>query len=178
MERALYRKHPLSMDLKDLDKKQIPKNFNGEENENRHINVDVCTQKPSLSFASRGRVHPLSTFYGSIGSIHHILSYGLICFIFFKCFLLFFFKSHHYPDHPTTHPTPANAFQYRIGQLYMISKHSCEQSGGGEGVEVVKNEPDIHPQHGLGQLTEKRIYLNRYRETPLCLIIQLTALSS
>lgn len=49
----------------------------------------------------------------------------------------------------------------------MISKHSCEQSGGGEGVEVVKNEPDIHPQHGLGQLTEKRIYLNRYRETPL-----------
>uniref|UniRef100_A0A672HUR2 Phosphatidylinositol transfer protein cytoplasmic 1b n=1 Tax=Salarias fasciatus TaxID=181472 RepID=A0A672HUR2_SALFA len=49
---------------------------------------------------------------------------------------------------------------YRIGQLYMISKHSCEQSGGGEGVEVVKNEPDTHPQHGHGQLTEKRIYLS------------------
>uniref|UniRef100_A0A3B3Y3L9 Phosphatidylinositol transfer protein N-terminal domain-containing protein n=1 Tax=Poecilia mexicana TaxID=48701 RepID=A0A3B3Y3L9_9TELE len=48
---------------------------------------------------------------------------------------------------------------YKIGQLYMISKHSCEQSGGGEGVEVVRNEPDIHPQHGPGQLTEKRIYL-------------------
>ncbi|XP_069551877.1 cytoplasmic phosphatidylinositol transfer protein 1b isoform X2 [Brachyistius frenatus] len=48
----------------------------------------------------------------------------------------------------------------RIGQLYMISKHSCEQSGGGEGVEVVRNESDIHPQHGRGQLTEKRIYLN------------------
>lgn len=51
--------------------------------------------------------------------------------------------------------------QYRIGQLYMISKHSCEQSDGGEGVEVVKNEPDDHPQYGRGQLTEKRIYLNR-----------------
>lgn len=44
----------------------------------------------------------------------------------------------------------------------MISKHSCEQSGGGEGVEVVQNEPDIHPQHGAGQVTEKRIYLSRY----------------
>lgn len=53
------------------------------------------------------------------------------------------------------------ALQYRIGQLYMISKHSCEQSGGGEGVEVVRNESDIHPQHGPGQLTEKRIYLSR-----------------
>uniref|UniRef100_A0A3Q1F7T3 Phosphatidylinositol transfer protein cytoplasmic 1b n=1 Tax=Acanthochromis polyacanthus TaxID=80966 RepID=A0A3Q1F7T3_9TELE len=39
-------------------------------------------------------------------------------------------------------------------------KHSCEQSGGGEGVEVVRNEPDVHPQHGPGQLTEKRIYLS------------------
>ncbi|XP_016893357.1 cytoplasmic phosphatidylinositol transfer protein 1b isoform X3 [Cynoglossus semilaevis] len=42
----------------------------------------------------------------------------------------------------------------------MISKHSCEQSGGGEGVEVVKNEPSVHPQYGAGQLTEKRIYLS------------------
>lgn len=64
-------------------------------------------------------------------------------------------------------PTPSSPLlssldlQYRIGQLYMISKHSCEQSGGGDGVEVVKNEPDVHPQYGQGQLTEKRIYLNR-----------------
>ncbi|XP_053743773.1 cytoplasmic phosphatidylinositol transfer protein 1b isoform X2 [Synchiropus splendidus] len=42
----------------------------------------------------------------------------------------------------------------------MISKHSCEQSGGGEGVEVVRNEPDHHPKYGLGQVTEKRIYLS------------------
>lgn len=51
--------------------------------------------------------------------------------------------------------------QYRIGQLFMISKHCCEQSDGGDGVEVVRNEPDDHPQYGRGQLTEKRIYLNR-----------------
>uniref|UniRef100_A0A3Q4GBI7 Cytoplasmic phosphatidylinositol transfer protein 1 n=2 Tax=Pseudocrenilabrinae TaxID=318546 RepID=A0A3Q4GBI7_NEOBR len=51
-------------------------------------------------------------------------------------------------------------FQYRIGQLYMISKHSHEQSERGEGVEVVQNEPYEDPEHGSGQFTEKRIYLN------------------
>ncbi|KAM4600801.1 cytoplasmic phosphatidylinositol transfer protein 1b [Polymixia lowei] len=55
---------------------------------------------------------------------------------------------------------PLTVDEYRIGQLYMISKHSCEQSDGGEGVEVVRNESDTHPQHGPGQLTEKRIYLS------------------
>ncbi|XP_034467968.1 cytoplasmic phosphatidylinositol transfer protein 1b [Hippoglossus hippoglossus] len=55
---------------------------------------------------------------------------------------------------------PLTVDEYKIGQLYMISKHSCEQSGGGEGVEVVRNESNIHPQHGPGQLTEKRIYLS------------------
>ncbi|NXA23411.1 PITC1 protein, partial [Ibidorhyncha struthersii] len=48
------------------------------------------------------------------------------------------------------------ALQYRIGQLYMISKHSHEQSDRGEGVEVVQNEPYEDPNHGNGQLTEKR----------------------
>ncbi|XP_043936343.1 cytoplasmic phosphatidylinositol transfer protein 1-like isoform X2 [Protopterus annectens] len=42
----------------------------------------------------------------------------------------------------------------------MISKHSHEQSSNGEGVEVVKNEPYTDEQHGTGQYTEKRIYLN------------------
>ncbi|RXN29436.1 cytoplasmic phosphatidylinositol transfer 1-like protein [Labeo rohita] len=49
---------------------------------------------------------------------------------------------------------------YRIGQLYMISKHSHEQSDRGEGVEVVQNEPYEDPNYGPGQFTEKRIYLN------------------
>uniref|UniRef100_A0A3B4CG10 Cytoplasmic phosphatidylinositol transfer protein 1 n=1 Tax=Pygocentrus nattereri TaxID=42514 RepID=A0A3B4CG10_PYGNA len=47
-----------------------------------------------------------------------------------------------------------------IGQLYMISKHSHEQSERGEGVEVVQNEPFEDPNHGPGQFTEKRVYLN------------------
>ncbi|KAM7334495.1 hypothetical protein ACRRTK_007815 [Alexandromys fortis] len=50
---------------------------------------------------------------------------------------------------------------YKIGQLYMISKHSHEQSDRGEGVEVVQNEPFEDPHHGNGQFTEKRVYLNR-----------------
>ncbi|XP_059413587.1 cytoplasmic phosphatidylinositol transfer protein 1-like [Carassius carassius] len=55
---------------------------------------------------------------------------------------------------------PLTVEEYRIGQLYMISKHSHEQSERGEGVEVVQNEPYEDPNYGPGQFTEKRIYLN------------------
>ncbi|XP_033897111.3 cytoplasmic phosphatidylinositol transfer protein 1-like [Acipenser ruthenus] len=55
---------------------------------------------------------------------------------------------------------PLTVEEYRIGQLYMISKHSHEQSDRGEGVEVVQNEPFEDPAHGKGQCTEKRVYLN------------------
>ncbi|CAI5765663.1 phosphatidylinositol transfer 1 isoform X2 [Podarcis lilfordi] len=55
---------------------------------------------------------------------------------------------------------PLTVEEYRIGQLYMISKHSHEQSDRGEGVEVVQNEPYEDPNYGNGQLTEKRVYLN------------------
>ncbi|XP_061534601.1 cytoplasmic phosphatidylinositol transfer protein 1-like [Phycodurus eques] len=55
---------------------------------------------------------------------------------------------------------PLTVEEYRIGQLYMISKHSHEQSDRGEGVEVVQNEPYEDPMHGQGQFTEKRVYLN------------------
>ncbi|KAM4651220.1 cytoplasmic phosphatidylinositol transfer protein 1-like [Discoglossus pictus] len=55
---------------------------------------------------------------------------------------------------------PLTVDEYRIGQLYMISKHSHEQSSDGEGVEVIINEPYEDPVHGKGQYTEKRLYLN------------------
>ncbi|XP_053482065.1 cytoplasmic phosphatidylinositol transfer protein 1b [Ictalurus furcatus] len=55
---------------------------------------------------------------------------------------------------------PLTVEEYRIGQLYMITKHSHEQSGGGDGVEVIRNEPETHPKYGSGQVTEKRIYLS------------------
>ncbi|XP_013402441.1 cytoplasmic phosphatidylinositol transfer protein 1-like, partial [Lingula anatina] len=55
---------------------------------------------------------------------------------------------------------PLTVEEYRIGQLYMITKHSHEQSEKGEGVEVVKNEPCEDTNYGTGQYTEKRVYLN------------------
>ncbi|XP_042196943.1 cytoplasmic phosphatidylinositol transfer protein 1 isoform X1 [Callorhinchus milii] len=55
---------------------------------------------------------------------------------------------------------PLSVEEYRIGQLYTISKHSHEQSDKGEGVEVVKNEPHEDPIHGKGQFTEKRVHLS------------------
>ena len=52
--------------------------------------------------------------------------------------------------------------QYRIGQLYMIARHSAEESrGNGDGVEVLINESCHDEVHGDGQYTEKRIYLTR-----------------
>ena len=58
--------------------------------------------------------------------------------------------------------TLETSLQYRIGQLYMIARHSAEESkGGGDGVEVVVNEPCHDEQHGDGRYTEKRIYLTR-----------------
>ncbi|XP_041095278.1 cytoplasmic phosphatidylinositol transfer protein 1-like isoform X2 [Polyodon spathula] len=55
---------------------------------------------------------------------------------------------------------PLTVEEYRIGQLYMISKHSLEQSSAGEGVEVTVNRSCEDPKHGRGQYTEKRIYLS------------------
>lgn len=63
-------------------------------------------------------------------------------------------------------PVEANFYQfsisqYKIGQLYMIARHSLEQSDEGEGVEVIDNKPCEDPVHGKGQYTEKRIHLSR-----------------
>lgn len=55
---------------------------------------------------------------------------------------------------------PMTVDEYHIGQLYMIARHSLEQSSGGEGVEVVENTAHTDPVHGKGQYTEKRIHLS------------------
>jgi len=55
---------------------------------------------------------------------------------------------------------PLTVEEYKIGQLYMIAKHSLEESQKGEGVEVVENRPHEDELHGCGQFTEKRIYLS------------------
>lgn len=42
----------------------------------------------------------------------------------------------------------------------MIARHSYEQSGDGEGVEVVENRDCEDEKYGKGQFTEKRIHLS------------------
>merc|ERR1712215_38181 len=55
---------------------------------------------------------------------------------------------------------PISVDEYKLGQLYMIARHSAEQSDGGEGVEVIENGPYSDPVHGDGQFTEKRVHLS------------------
>uniref|UniRef100_A0A182QYE5 Phosphatidylinositol transfer protein N-terminal domain-containing protein n=1 Tax=Anopheles farauti TaxID=69004 RepID=A0A182QYE5_9DIPT len=55
---------------------------------------------------------------------------------------------------------PLTVEEYKIGQLYMIARHSLEQSDDGEGVEVIENKECYDPDHGNGQYTEKRIHLS------------------
>ncbi|GLH00383.1 Cytoplasmic phosphatidylinositol transfer protein 1 [Gryllus bimaculatus] len=55
---------------------------------------------------------------------------------------------------------PLSVEEYKIGQLYMIARHSNEQTDSGEGVEVVENVECEDPEHGKGQYTEKRIHLS------------------
>ncbi|XP_050680822.1 cytoplasmic phosphatidylinositol transfer protein 1 [Leptidea sinapis] len=57
---------------------------------------------------------------------------------------------------------PMTVEEYRIGQLYMIARHSYEQSSGGEGVEVIANEEINDEVNGNGQFTEKRIHLSSH----------------
>nr|CCO62048.1 protein retinal degeneration B [Speonomus longicornis] len=55
---------------------------------------------------------------------------------------------------------PISVEEYHIGQVYMIARHSLEQSGDGSGVEVVENKICEDPEHGKGHFTEKRIHLS------------------
>lgn len=56
--------------------------------------------------------------------------------------------------------------QYQVAQLYSVAEASKNETGGGEGVEVLKNEPfDNHPLLGdrfsKGQYTYKIYHLKR-----------------
>ncbi|XP_049776490.1 cytoplasmic phosphatidylinositol transfer protein 1 [Schistocerca nitens] len=55
---------------------------------------------------------------------------------------------------------PLTVEEYQIGQLYMIARHSHEQTDSGEGVEVIENTACEDPEYGNGQYTEKRIHLS------------------
>lgn len=52
-------------------------------------------------------------------------------------------------------------FQYRIAQMYMVTKMQQQQTGGGEGVEVLINRPFENEEYGRGQYTSKIYHLQR-----------------
>jgi len=39
------------------------------------------------------------------------------------------------------HISPLSALQYQVAQLFSVAEASKENTGGGEGIEVLKNEP-------------------------------------
>lgn len=59
---------------------------------------------------------------------------------------------------------PLTVEEYQIGQLYSVAEASLRETGGGDGVEVLKNEPyENHPllngQYDKGQYTHKIYHL-------------------
>jgi hypothetical protein len=57
---------------------------------------------------------------------------------------------------------PLSVEEYQVGQLYSVAEASKNETGGGEGVEVVKNEPFENAELGKGQFTHKIYHLARY----------------
>lgn len=51
--------------------------------------------------------------------------------------------------------------QYQIGQLWSVAKASENETGGGEGIEIVTNEPFENEEYGKGQYTHKIYHLAR-----------------
>eukprot|EP00123_Amoebidium_parasiticum_P019455 comp25787_c0_seq1/m.47036 comp25787_c0_seq1/g.47036 ORF comp25787_c0_seq1/g.47036 comp25787_c0_seq1/m.47036 type:complete len:269 (-) comp25787_c0_seq1:44-850(-) len=55
-------------------------------------------------------------------------------------------------------PLPMTCEEYQIGQLYGVAEASKNNTGGGDGIEVQKNEP-FENEKGKGQYTYKLYYL-------------------
>ena len=52
-------------------------------------------------------------------------------------------------------------FQYQVGQLFSVAEASKNETGGGEGIEVLRNEP--YEEDGeKGQFTHKIYHIKRY----------------
>jgi len=56
-------------------------------------------------------------------------------------------------------PLPLTVDEYHIAQLFMTAKASEEETGDGEGIEVIKNEPFDCPKRGKGQYTKKLLHI-------------------
>eukprot|EP01111_Echinosteliopsis_oligospora_P002915 TRINITY_DN1468_c0_g1_i1.p1 TRINITY_DN1468_c0_g1~~TRINITY_DN1468_c0_g1_i1.p1 ORF type:complete len:294 (+),score=78.17 TRINITY_DN1468_c0_g1_i1:197-1078(+) len=56
-------------------------------------------------------------------------------------------------------PMPLSVEEYRIAQLYIVAKISKQNTGHGEGIEILENRP-YEDETGKGQYTHKIIYLS------------------
>eukprot|EP00051_Salpingoeca_urceolata_P006015 m.79938 g.79938 ORF g.79938 m.79938 type:complete len:266 (-) comp14645_c0_seq1:52-849(-) len=54
---------------------------------------------------------------------------------------------------------PVSVDEYQVGQLYSVAMASKDETGGGDGVEVLKNEPIEHEEYGPCQYTHKVYHL-------------------
>jgi len=52
--------------------------------------------------------------------------------------------------------------QYQVGQLYAVAETSKNETGGGDGVKVLVNEPYEKENGEKGQFTHKIYYLERW----------------
>lgn len=55
-------------------------------------------------------------------------------------------------------PLPVSVDEYQIAQLYMISQISKQQTGHGEGIEILENKP-FDDDNGKGQYTHKLLHI-------------------
>jgi len=55
---------------------------------------------------------------------------------------------------------PISVDEYQVGQLFCVAESSKQETGGGEGVEILKNEP-YDNEKGKGQYTHKRYHLSK-----------------
>jgi len=55
-------------------------------------------------------------------------------------------------------PLPVSVAEYQIAQLYMVSKISKQQTGHGEGIEILENKP-FDDENGKGQYTHKILHI-------------------
>lgn len=63
--------------------------------------------------------------------------------------------------------SPFLLFQYQVGQLYAVAEASKNETGGGEGVEVLVNEP-YEKDGEKGQYTHKVYHLQRLATHAAC----------
>jgi len=55
-------------------------------------------------------------------------------------------------------PLPLTVEEYQVAQLYMVSKISKQQTGHGEGIQILENKP-FNDENGTGQYTHKILHI-------------------